>query len=131
MMPSTKHFNLVQDPKLGCTCGEVGCDKRAVKQDTLNQLQCIRDDLGKPIIILSGARCPLHPSERGRQMSDHQDGSTVDVRIDSDLHETKLKVLSGRHGATRVASGTVNGVRILHISWRKTKRKDVPTWSYQ
>ena len=42
--------------------------------------------------------------------------------------ETKLKVLAGRHGATRVAGGHEDG--FVHLAWTETDRRDVPTWEY-
>lgn len=128
-MIKTKNFNPTTDPKLLCTCGHVKCDQRPVGQITLNQVQAIRDDLGQPMAITSGGRCPHHPAEqRKTRPGDHQRGFAVDVSCIDIQHETKLKVLAGRHGATRVAGGAYCG--FVHIAWTPTTRKDVPTWSY-
>ena len=128
MTPKTKNFSVSTDPKLRCTCGHPDCLFPVVTQETLDKLQLIREDLGAPMVINSGARCPLHPNERGRKDTDHQDCTAVDVRCHNKQLETKLKVLAGRHGATRVAGGAYCG--FIHISWRKTSRRDVPTWTY-
>ena len=42
--------------------------------------------------------------------------------------ETKLKVIAGRHGATRVAGSAEDG--FIHIAFTPTTRTDVPTWLY-
>ena len=128
-MIETKNFNPASDPKLLCTCGHPDCDKRSVSQSTLDQVQLIRDDLNELMAITSGGRCPNHPDERTRPTpGDHQKCTTVDVRCNDHAYETKLKVLAGRHGATRVAGGAYCG--FVHISWTETNRRDVPTWGY-
>ena len=129
-MLKTKNFNLDTDPKLACTCGHALCDKRHVKPEIMLALQCIRDDLGEPMIITSGGRCQYHPNERTKtNAGDHQKCMAVDVACDDELLETKLKVLAGRYRATRVAGGSYCG--FVHIAWTQTDRKDVPTWSYR
>jgi len=128
-MIKTKNFNLESDPKLACTCGHKDCDQRAVRPWVLDKLQLIRDDLGKPMVITSGGRCPNHPNEINKlKPGDHQFCLAVDVRCRERSLETKLKVLAGRHGATRVAGGAYCG--FVHIAWTITDRKDVPTWIY-
>ena len=125
----TKNFNPISDKKLLCTCGHPDCDQRSVDQPSLNNLQKIRDDIGVPLIVTSGGRCSNHPNEITKKYpGDHQKCKAVDIKCTSSNLETKLKVLSGRHGATRVAGGYKDG--FVHISWTETDRTDVPTWSY-
>ena len=129
MVIKTKNFKPSTDPKLLCTCGHVDCDKRSVDQYSLDRLQLIRDDLDQSMIISSGGRCPNHPNEVTKSApGDHQKQRAVDVRCDSKDQETKLKVLAGRHGATRVAGGVYCG--FVHMAWTETDRTDIPTWSY-
>lgn len=128
MTPHTKNFHPERDVMLRCTCGHASCDRRGVNQSTLDQLQLIRDDLGAAIVVMSGGRCPNHPDEVGRTDTDHQDCTTVDVECRDEQHETKLKVLAGRHGATRVAGGAY--CDFVHMSWKETERRDIPTWVY-
>lgn len=128
-MYSTKNFSLLGDPKLACTCSHKDCDKRALKKEILDQLQKIRDDLGEPIEINSGGRCPNHPDESKKTYpGDHQKCTAVDVKCVNKITETKIKVLAGRHGATRVAGDARCG--FIHIAWTETDRRDVPTWTY-
>lgn len=129
MIIQTKNFSIETDPKLRCTCGHEHCDQRSVDQETLERLQMIRDDIGKPLIVTSGGRCPYHPNEMYKsEPGDHQKCMAVDIDCPDEQTETKLKVLAGRHGATRVAGGAYCG--FVHIAWTITERKDVPTWSY-
>lgn len=126
---STRNFHPDTDVKLRCTCGRLGCDKRSVDQPTLDQVQKVRDDLGQPMTITSGGRCPNHPNEVTKSApGDHQEQKAVDVACNDARTETKLKVLAGRHGATRVAGGAYCG--FVHMAWTETDRTDVPTWSY-
>jgi hypothetical protein len=128
-MISTKNFHPDVDRKLLCTCGHVECDHRSVNQFALDQLQKIREDFGKPMRVNSGGRCPNHPNERKKPIpGDHQKCMAVDIACNNEQDETKLKVLAGRYGATRVAGGAYCG--FVHIAWTETDRTDVPTWSY-
>ncbi len=129
MVIQTPNFHPDTDPKLLCTCGHDLCDQRSVNQYALDHVQFIRWDLNESMVITSGGRCPYHPNELGKTgKRDHRLCTTVDVKCLTYMYETKLKVLAGRHGATRVAGGVQDG--FVHISWTKTERDDVPTWEY-
>lgn len=129
MVVKTKNFNPGSDVKLLCTCGHPDCDKRSVDQDTLDNVQKVRDDLGAPMTVTSGGRCPNHPNEVTKSKpGDHQLQKAVDIACNDRDLETKLKVLAGRHGATRVAGGAYCG--FVHMAWTETSRSDVPTWGY-
>lgn len=129
-MVATQNFNLQSDPKLACTCGHPKCDKRTVRQWVLDKVQFIREDLDQSMIVTSGGRCPYHPNEVSKSKpGDHQKGYGIDIACDTPEKETKLKVLAGRYGATRVAGGWEDG--FVHMAWTPTKRTDVPTWSYK
>ena len=126
-MIQTKNFNPVTDVKLLCTCGHPDCDKRSVNQFTLNQVQLVREDYGRPMTITSGGRCPNHPNELTKKKpGDHQKQYAVDVYYETVLERNKLMVLAGRHGATRVAAGK----NFVHMAWTPTEDKSVPTWEY-
>jgi hypothetical protein len=128
-MIKTKNFNPATDPKLLCTCGHKDCDRRSVNQFSLDRAQLIRDDIGKPLVITSGGRCPNHPNEVTKQSpGDHGQCYALDVACNNLQDETKIKVLAGRRGATRVAGTYKDG--FVHIAWTPTSRTDVPTWSY-
>lgn len=128
-MIKTKNFNPDVDVKLLCTCGHTNCDKRSVDQDTLDRVQLMRDDLNASMVVTSGGRCPNHPNEITKSKpGDHQLQKAVDISCDNRDQETKLKVLAGRHGATRVAGGAYCG--FVHVAWTTTERLDVPTWGY-
>lgn len=128
-MISTNNFNPKTDPKILCTCGHPLCDKRSVNQYSLDNLQRIREDLGLPMVVSSGGRCPYHPDEAKKvQPGDHQKCYAIDILCSNEIMETKLKVLAGRHGATRVAGNYEVG--FVHIAWTPTEDKSVPSWVY-
>lgn len=128
-MLRTKNFSLETDKMLQCQCGHEKCDKPILDRNVLIRLQSIRDDLGMPMQITSGARCKYHPIEASKtKPGSHFHCIAVDIACDSKQMETKLKVLAGRHGATRVAGTHEDG--FIHMDWSDTTRKDVPTWSY-
>jgi len=125
----TKNFHPSTDHKLLCTCGHVKCDKRSVNQFTLDMLQHVRADYGRPMIITSGGRCPYHPNEvTKKKAGDHQRQYAVDVFYDNELDRNKLMVLAGRYGATRVAGS--ERLNFVHLAWTPTGDASVPTWSY-
>lgn len=129
MIIKTTNFSSGTDPKLLCTCGHPECDKRSVNQLTLDQVQKIREDLGSPMSVTSGGRCPNHPNEvKKTSPGDHQLCFGIDIGCANAQEETKLKVLAGRYGATRVAGSAKDG--FIHMAWTPTHRTDVPTWEY-
>ena len=126
----TNNFHPDRDKKLLCTCGHELCDQRSVSQAALDKVQLIRRDIKQPMTITSGGRCQYHLDELTKSSpGDHQLQEAVDVACSTIGYETKLKVLAGRHGATRVAGGAYCG--FVHIAFTQTDRTDVPTWSYQ
>lgn len=129
--PSTKNFNIKTDPKIGCTCGDERCTKPTLTQRALDRAQGMREDLNQPMVINSGARCHFHPNEahRAAGTGDHQKCETIDFKCNDEALETKIKVLAGRYGATRVAGGAYCG--FVHCCFGETERTDVPTWSYK
>ena len=90
-MISTRNFSPETDPKLLCTCGHPDCDKRSVNQITLNSVQMVREDYGRPMTITSGGRCPNHPNEITKSApGDHQKGYAVDVYYKNILERNKF-----------------------------------------
>ncbi len=79
-MISTNNFHPDTDTKLKCTCSDPRCDRRSVDQPTLDKAQIVRDDIGVPLSVNSGGRCPYHPDELHRSTpADHQKGRGIDL----------------------------------------------------
>ncbi len=53
-----------------------------MRASTLDRLQALRTQLGQPLIITSGYRCRLHPTEAKKQSGPgaHAFGCAVDIR---------------------------------------------------
>lgn len=117
---ATKNFNPLVDKKLTCTCGKSGCDLRTVDQDTLEKLQVIRDAIGVPMVITSGARCPLHREEVGRVNTDHQSCKTVDVAFVDESHGRRMHLYASRLGATGL--GFYKKDRFVHLCFKEGDR---------
>lgn len=115
-MIKTKNFNPTTDPKLLCTCGHTLCDKRSVKQEVLDKVQLIRDDVDRGMIINSGGRCPYHPDEAHRTTpADHQKCIAVDPRVSGGVQRMEMVTLGLKHGATAIGVAKT----FVHLGWRE------------
>lgn len=91
MTVKTKNFSLEGDPKLACTCGNEGCDKRVVKQYVLDMAQQVRSKRGVPMTVTSGGRCPLHEKEVHRDKpADHQKCQGIDFRVSNGIERGSI-----------------------------------------
>ena len=127
-MIRTKNFTPQGDPKLLCTCGNSGCDKRSVSQEVLNMLQAVRVEADRPLRINSGGRCPLHPNEVNRAIpADHQKRQGVDVACVGGVERGQLVTLGLKHGFNAI--GVAKG--FVHLGYRPEMPLGVNTfWSY-
>lgn len=130
MTVSTKNFKPSTDPKLLCTCGRAGCDRRSVNQETLDALQLVRNNYG-PMVLTSGGRCPLHPDQASKadpNGGDHPRGDGVDVAVSSRAEFNRLAILAGRHGFNAVGDGLRSG--FIHLGRRPQNGDRVSSWGY-
>jgi len=115
-MIQTKNFNPTTDPKLLCTCGKSGCDKRSVRQDVLDRLQLVRDDVNRPLQLTSGGRCPLHKDELKRiKPADHQQGIGVDISVCNGFERGQLVELGLKHGFNAIGIAK----SFVHLGYRE------------
>lgn len=72
---ATKNFT---DAELACKhCGREGVDP-----DAVDKLQELRDKVGKPLVINSAYRCPIHNREvGGKPQSRHLYGDAFDISL--------------------------------------------------
>ena len=71
-----KHFKLSE---FWCRCGEC-VPTNLMMPDFLDGLDAIRDELGEPMVVTSGYRCPLHPIEaRKLAPGPHQTGLAANI----------------------------------------------------
>lgn len=84
--------------EFACKCG---CGQADMSPDFIGRLQRIRTELGKPIIISSGYRCPNHNakvSSTGRD-GPHTTGRAADLRCSHDVAD-RITDLAKAHGMT-------------------------------
>jgi uncharacterized protein YcbK (DUF882 family) len=120
--PTTTHYSQNFTRKeLDCKCG---CTTPAHIQrelvDTAYELEKLRKELGGPVRILSGYRCPTHNKRvRGAPQSQHMTGKAVDLGVPKD----KQPVYVG--AATRVPAFKEGGIGVypgggVHVDRRGT-----------
>jgi len=109
------------------------CGENKIKYGLIDTLQDIRDEVGSPLRISSGYRCPHHPIEaRKATPGEHSEGTCADVAVS---HETAWHVLKAAMAHPRVTGVGVNqrGTgRFIHIGIGegKTGRPRPRVWSY-
>lgn len=88
-----------------------------------NVLEPARRKLGKPIIVNSGFRCPLHNGRvGGATASQHMKGEAADLRIDGKPEElARVIVANGKYDQLILYP------TFVHVSWKKAggNRKEV------
>jgi zinc D-Ala-D-Ala carboxypeptidase len=72
------------------------CGARGIQQAFVEQLQALRDAIGKPLVVKSGYRCSKHPVEAKKaKPGRHAEGIAADLRAIgaplSTLYRTVLK----------------------------------------
>ena len=77
-------------------------------------LEPVRVRLGKPIVVNSGFRCPLHNrTVGGATGSQHMRGEAADIRCDDNRRLTKLIVEVGKYDQLIIYPSFV------HVSWKR------------
>ena len=111
-MVATKNFSLETDPKLACSCG---CGLLP-QQDALERLQRVRDRVGFPLRISSGARCPEYNakvSSTGRT-GPHTTGRAFDVAV-SGAQAVAFVHAAIEEGFTGIGVQQKGGGRFIHV----------------
>lgn len=123
----TKHFDkkeLIRCYRDEGRCKECKLTQPAMKlpygiEDNLEELatavlEPVRERLGKPIIVNSGFRCPLHNrTVGGATGSQHMRGEAADIRCDDNRRLTKLIVEVGKYDQLIIYPSFV------HVSWKR------------
>lgn len=130
MTIKTKNFNPSTDKKLICTCGDIRCDKRSVKQGVLSMLQFVRDEYGLPMTVTSGGRCPYHKSELHRTVpADHQKCQGVDIKITGIVMAMLIMAIAVKHGFNAFGISLKDG--FIHLGFRpELTGKKPKVWTY-
>lgn len=109
----TKNFSVAGDPKLACSCG---CGMLP-EQDFMEKVQVVRDIVGKPLPVNSGARCPTYNAKvSGTEKSGpHTTGRAIDFGVSGTLAHRLIAVLI-QEGFTGigVSQKGPHGKRFIH-----------------
>ena len=120
-MLACKNFT---EEELACNhCGENKCQDEMVAL-----LQKLRDDVGFPIKISSGYRCPTwNKSVGGHPNSSHMEGLAIDILCRG---EKALQIVESaiKLGFTGVGISQKKGQRFVHLDVKQTESKRL--WSY-
>ena len=120
-------INYFQPSETKCKCGKCDGDILPKMRDFLNR---IRADYGKPLVIVSGYRCPVYNATEdvgGARHSQHPKKRAADIRINSHEMQQEIFDLAVKHGATGI--GIYN--TFIHVDIRKLtdiKRLPADRW---
>ncbi len=115
-MASSTHFS---DAELACKC----CGVNYCVEKLVNALEKLREEIGLPVIVTSGYRCPEHnKAVGGEPNSQHTRGMAADVQVKgltpAEIYAAAVKV--PEFGGFGVAS------TFVHLDVRTTPAK----WCY-
>ncbi len=133
-MASSEHFS---DAELRCQgkgCNEVeplepirGCGKNECKPELLEALEDFRAKVGKPVIINSAYRCPIHNAEvGGAPNSQHMLGEAADIRV-TGMTAGQLEAIARTIPAIK-GIGRADFQNYLHVDVRSTP--EIECWCY-
>ena len=113
--------------EFACSC----CGNTGMQTDVLEALDMIRESYGKPMVVSSGYRCPVHPSEVFRssagRIGEHTQGLAADIAVSGsdarDLVKVALDLSVPRIGVNQKGSG-----RFIHLGFCQSKPAGI--WSY-
>jgi zinc D-Ala-D-Ala carboxypeptidase len=96
----SKYFKYSTDPKLACSC----CGGEGMDEGFLSMLDRIREEVGGPLIITSGYRCPKHNSKvsSSGNYGSHTTGRAVDISVTTSSLRHNLVSTAYRLGIPRV-----------------------------
>ena len=120
----TKNFN---SSEFECPCSR--CTVIKVDMSHIRKLQKLRDDLGVPIRITSGYRCPAHNQEiGGANNSQHKHGMATDIKVAGMDPSEVADACEHFNGLGRYDSFTHIDSRINRTRWdERTKKEYLPS----
>ena len=109
----TTHFS---DKELDCHCG---CGK-TVSPELLVPLEALRQMIGRPLVLTSGARCEEHNRKIGGQAGSwHLKGLAVDIACDDGAFRGSIIHLAGSLGFNGI--GVAKG--FIHLDLRPAEQR--------
>ena len=112
--------------ELACNCNE--CNEEGCKEELVQKLQELRDEVGFPIRLSSAYRCgKWNKKVGGHPNSAHKEGLAVDILCSGEkaliIVETALKL-----GWVGCGVSQRRGQKFVHLDLKKTKTRRI--WSY-
>lgn len=94
-------------------CGQLPCEEN-IEALVANVLDPAREQLGMPIVVNSGYRCPKHNAEVGGvPRSQHMDCEAADIRCRDNERLMRIIVENGRFDQLIIYP------TFLHVSWKR------------
>ena len=108
-------------------CSHTGDNE--MKQVFIDNLNVLRENYGKAMLISSGYRSPEHPIEAAKErVGAHTTGKAVDIGV-SRKDAYRLIHVALQHGCPRIGVNQRGDSRFLHLDW--DYERPYPTiWSY-
>ena len=98
--------------------------------DFMDALQQIRLAYGKPMVVTSGYRSPLHPEEAKKERpGEHTFGRAVDIAVRGG-DAVELLQIALAHGITRIGVNQKGKSRFLHLGMGAPGLPSPMIWSY-
>ncbi len=128
-MASSEHFSDDELQCQGTECGPefIGCHIIGTTQALVDALEAFRAAVGKPVIINSGYRCPVHNAAvGGAPNSQHMLGEAADIRV-TGMTAGQLEAYARTIPAIK-GIGRADHAQYLHIDVRSSPT--VIAWTY-
>lgn len=85
-----------------------------------NVLDPARWKLGKPIVVNSGFRCPLHNRTVGGTVgSQHMRGEAADICCEDNKRLAEIIEQNGKYDQLIRYMNKEGGIRFIHVSWKR------------
>lgn len=85
-----------------------------------NVLEPARERLGKPIVVNSGFRCPVHNAAVGGVAnSQHMKGEAVDITCEDNKRLAEIIEQLGKYDQLIRYKRPGGSIRFIHVSWKR------------
>lgn len=85
-----------------------------------NVLEPVRERLGKPIVVNSGFRCPVHNAAVGGVAnSQHMKGEAADITCDDNKRLAEIIGQLGKYDQLIRYKRPDGSIKFIHISWKR------------
>ena len=83
-------------------------------------LEPVRERLGKPIVVNSGFRCPVHNAAVGGVAnSQHMKGEAADITCDDNKRLAEIIEQLGKYDQLIRYKRPGGSIRFIHVSWKR------------